>query len=671
MLRFGRTGLSRVALLSALCIGVMSCAQADDVKRTVAQHSTPGPIDPANGALPDAPDGTSLPDAPMPASTAAPAPPQELAPAVIESDTHTFTVRDDASIDEVDETVLRANTSAGVDEIAQRYIWFDRNIDKVEVLDAETITADGQHISVRPDQIRDVQEPRSADAPTFTDAVIRVVIFPAVGVGSRVRLRFHKLRTRPSMPHEFSHLAEPPSLPIEHQRLIFDLPANRPLHADARGYQALAPQSEGQRTRYEYDYSRAGFPRLESGAISFASYGDRLLVTTVPDYASFAATYRDGARDPTRDDPRVIALADALAGPFSDPRDKARAIYDWVRMNIRYVALLFGETAASPHRVVDILANRYGDCKDHVALFGALLSAAGIRNEPALLNLGAVYTLPSVPGYGGNAINHVIVWMPDLALYADSTAGGTEFGYLPFGVMDRPALLVDDGLLVRTPSSQALGRTARLQASVRADGHADYAYFVQDSGWSAEIERNRFRRATAHQRDAMVDERLRMSGLQGGGVLSTSALDVTTGPFDTTIRGAIEHFAWPTGTTAVPALSSLSGGIASQLRSALIERVRTQPYLCTSGNFDETATLSFAPNLAVSDVPPDLELHTGALDYSAHYLFDAATQTVQITRSLHLHFPAAVCDPDAYEANRGSLLKADRDALSQIVVRAR
>lgn len=591
--------------------------------------------------------------------------------ATIESDTHVFTVRDDSSIDEVDETVMRANTAAGVDDIAQRYIWFDRNVDQVQVLEAETITADGQHVSVRPDQIRDVQEPRSADAPTFTDAVIRVVIFPAVGIGSRVRLKFHKLRTRPSMPHEFSHLAEPPRMPIERQQLIFDLPADRPLHADARGYVALDPQSDGKRTRYEFDYSRPGFPRQENGAISPASDGDRLLVTTVPDYARFAATYRDGARDSTASDPRVIALAASLTQGLVDPRDKARAIYDWVRMNIRYVALLLGETASAPHRVADILANRYGDCKDHVAIFGALLSAAGIRNEPALLNLGSVYTLPSVPGYGGNAINHVIVWMPDLALFADSTAGGTAFGFLPSGVLDRPALLVDEGLLVRTPAKQPLGRTARLQVQVHADGGADYAYFVEDSGWSAEIERNRMRRATAQQRAGVVDERLRMTGLQGTGEVATSELTLTQGPFDTTLRGTLEHVVWPTGVTAVPALSSLSGGVASQLHTALVERVRTQRYLCTSGNFNETVVLSFASEFAVSDIPPDLELHTSTLDYAAHYLFDASSQTIQITRELDLHFPAAVCDPDAYEANRGALLQAERDAMSQIVVRAR
>jgi transglutaminase-like putative cysteine protease len=594
----------------------------------------------------------------------------DLAPSVIESDIHTFSIRDDGSIDEVDDTVLRANTTAGVDEIAERYIWFDKNLDQVQVLEAETITADGTHVPVGSEAIRDVQEPRSADAPSFSDAELKAVIFPAVGPGSRVHLKFHKLRTKPTIPRQFSHLAEPARVPIESQKLIFDLPASRPLHADAHGYTAVAPVSEGGRTRYEFDYRRTHFDRPESGSVAIASYGDRLLVTTFSDYATFAATYRDGARDASADVPAVHALADALTRGITDPRDKARAIYDWMRMNIRYVALFLGETAASPHKVADILANRYGDCKDHVALFGALLSAAGIRNQPALLNLGGVYTLPTVPGYGGDAINHVIVWMPDLQTFADTTAGGIEFGYLPSGVMDRPALLVDQGVLVRTPATQAVTRTVHLQMQVGADGTTDYAYDVEDGGSSAELERNRLRRASAQRRAAVVTERLQASGLQGSGTMTTSPLEVTTGAFETSIHGTLEHLVWPTGTTAIGALSSLSGGIASQLRGWLLERTRTQPYVCPNGEFDETGVIVFPSNLSVIDIPTDTDLHSETFDYQSRYLFDAQTHMIQVTRHLHAHFASTVCAPADLTASRPVLLKAERDAMSQVIVKA-
>ncbi|CAB3790814.1 DUF3857 domain-containing transglutaminase family protein [Pararobbsia alpina] len=604
------------------------------------------------------------------ADTAATVPVDDLAPATIESDVHLFTLNDDGSIDEVDEIVLRANTTAGVDEIAQRYIWFDKNIDHVEVLEAETITAAGTHIPVSPAQIRDVLEPRSADAPTFSDAELRVVIFPAVGVGSRVHLKFHKLRTQPTIPRQFSHLAEPARVPIESQKLIFDLPADRPLHADAQGYTAIAPVSAAGRTRYEFHYRRIHFDRPERGSIAFASYGDRLLVTTFPDYAAFAASYRDAAVDASAGDPGVRALAESLTAGETDPRDKARTLYDWMRMNIRYVALLLGETAVAPHKVADILANRYGDCKDHVALFGALLSAVGIRNEPALLNLGEVYTLPSVPGYGGAAINHVIVWMPELGTFADTTAGGIEFGYLPSGVMDRPALHVDQGVLVRTPATQALGRTVHLQMEVGGDGAAGYAYDVEDSGWSAELERNRLRRASRQRRAAVVAERLQASGLQGEGTLSTSPLEATSGSLHTSIRGKVEHFIWPTGTTAIGALSSFSGGIASQLRGWLAEPTRTQPYLCPNGEFDETGVIAFASRFRITDIPDDIELHSETVDYQSHYVFDAQSQVIQVSRHLSAHSRSTVCPAAGFAASRDILLKAERDAMSQVIVKA-
>ena len=117
-----------------------------------------------------------------------------------------------------------------------------------------------------------------------------------------------------------------------------------------------------------------------------------------------------------------------------------------------------------------------------------MLAAVGIRSEAVLLNLGPYYTLPDVPGYGASAINHAIVWIPQLALFADTTAGGIAFGYLPLVVMDRPVLLVGDGVMARTPAVQPRARSVRLQIDVDDSGAAAYAYRVEDAGATAELE---------------------------------------------------------------------------------------------------------------------------------------------------------------------------------------
>ena len=592
----------------------------------------------------------------------------DLAPATIESDVHRFIVEHDGSIAEDDDAMLRVDTAAGVDAFAQRYVWFNKDTDRIVALSAESIAPDGGVYPVGPDAIRDVEEPRAAGAPTFEDGVLRSVIFPGIEPGWREHLTFRKVR-KAMRPGEFQYFATPERERVDNQRLIFDLPADMPLYADARGYVARAPVTEHGRTRYEFDYRHGAFAPIEHGAVGDANDGDRLMVTTTPSFAAFAKRYRDDAVDATAGDPQVVALARALTRDAPDDWTKAARLYDWTRANIRYVALFLGETAAKPHRVIDIVRHRYGDCKDHVALYLALLAAVGIRGEPALLSLGPVYTLPSAPGYGAGAINHVIVWIPELHRFADTTAGGgIAFGFLPPGAMDRPALLVDDGVLVRTPATQPRTRTARLDIAVDASGDARYGYRVEDDGFTAELERNVFRRATRAHATQIALDRLRQTGLRGVVSLDTDDVSATHGPFAVSMTGTLEHVVWPDRMTAIPALSSMAGGIASQVRDWLAVAVRTQSYVCIGGAFVEQGSMTLARNFNVVYVPPDVTLDTDAIHYAAHYVFDPVSRAIQVSRTLQADFGKQVCSPNEFAAMRETLVRIERDAAAQIVL---
>lgn len=594
--------------------------------------------------------------------------PGEVAPSTIESDVHVFVVGENGSVTEDDETTLRANTAAGIGDIAQRYVWFDNNTSHVDILEAYAIDRNGVKHPVAPSQIIDVQEPHAAGAATFEDARLKAVIFPGVDTGTRIHMKFHKTQSVPIVAGQFSYFVEPSRGPVESQKLIFDLPASEPLYADARGYVAQAPITAHGRTRYEFDYSKAHYDRVENGAVGYATYGDRLMVSTFPDYAAFAKSYRAAAIDPTSNDPAIRDFALALTQNDADPRAKAKTLYDWVHSNIRYVFLYIGQSPAAPHKAVDILANRYGDCKDHVALYGALLAAVGIRSEAALISFGAIHTLPSVPGYGASAINHAITWLPDLGMYADTTSSSTGFGYLPLADLDRPTLLVDEGILSRTPPTEPLARTARLQIDVAPGGGATFAYSVEDSGWSAEIERTSLRLATAQRRDQIAADRLRLTNLRGTATLTPSDVDATSGPFTTTLQGTLDDVVWPNGTTALPALTSLSGGLATQVLNWLAERTRTQPYLCPSGQFDEIAQIALPKDVRVVDVPVDAEVNDRFVSFRSQYVFDPATNVIQVTRHLNTRFDGQVCSPAEFLAARPTLEKIARDTQSQVIV---
>lgn len=120
----------------------------------------------------------------------------------------------------------------------------------------------------------------------------------------------------------------------------------------------------------------------------------------------------------------------------------------------------------------------------------------------------------------------------------------------------------------------------------------------------------------------------------------------------------------------MPALTSFAGGIASQVQTWLAEPQRTQPWVCVGGDFDETSQITLPDTVRVTDLPSDTTVQDGYFDYASHYVFDPASRVLQITRRLHAQFGHQVCSAEAFDEMRDSLDRIERDALSQVVVKA-
>ncbi|NPT41876.1 DUF3857 domain-containing protein [Paraburkholderia sp. 1N] len=585
-----------------------------------------------------------------------------------EGETQTFTVNADGSFSKLDSMTLRVNNEAGVARVAQQYVWFNRNMADVQILEAYTTTADGVRHDVQPDQIRDVQEVRSFDAPMFQDIQEKVIVFPAVEPGARVHLTYRKTQKEPIVPGEFSDFTPPDLAPTHNFRLIYDLPADKPLYADARGFTALQPVTHDGRTRYEFRYDKAHFSRLERGSIAYVSYGDRLMVSTFPDYAAFAASYRASAADPNARDAAVTHLAQNLTARDHTPRDKAKTLYDWVRRNVRYVAIYVGRGSVVPHSASAILANRYGDCKDHVALYGALLDAVGIRNEPVLISSGSIYTLPSVPGYG--VINHAITWLPDLQQYADSTASNVEFGFLPSSDMNRPTVLVNQGVIAQTPATEPMTRSTDLSIKVEPDGSASFTYRLEVSGASAEQGRAMLRTQSPAQRDDSIQAELRSVNLRGTATLTTSDLAVADGPLTITMKGTLENLVVPGAAASIPALTSLAGGFAADTRYWLGERQRTQPFVCHNLTLHERARVELPANFHVLEMPEAKRTQDRFVDFQSQYTFDPLSNVVAMTRDGTTHFDSDVCTPDDFAQMRPAIEAIGRDVRAEVIVKS-
>lgn len=80
------------------------------------------------------------------------------------------------------------------------------------------------------------------------------------------------------------------------------------------------------------------------------------------------------------------------------------------QQDIRYLGVEIGENSHRPHSPSEVLANRYGDCKDKSLLLVSALNELGVDAYPVLVSSYKHNTLAEhLPGY--NAFNHAIVYL--------------------------------------------------------------------------------------------------------------------------------------------------------------------------------------------------------------------------------------------------------------------
>jgi hypothetical protein len=120
------------------------------------------------------------------------------------------------------------------------------------------------------------------------------------------------------------------------------------------------------------------------------------------------------------------------------------------------VALEVGVYRYKPYPVSQIYARRFGDCKDKASLMIALLRAAGIEAEIALVrtrSLGDVATVPASIA----VFNHAIVYVPKYELWLDGTAeyAGRELPLEDQGAQALTVNLNGSAQLRRVPMSRA------------------------------------------------------------------------------------------------------------------------------------------------------------------------------------------------------------------------
>ncbi|MNG71654.1 Transglutaminase-like superfamily protein [compost metagenome] len=583
--------------------------------------------------------------------------------ATLEKTRQTFVVQADGTFHVEVDSVLLINEERAIQAKAQQALSYNRSMETLDVLEAFTHKPDGRRVPVDPAHIKEQQEHASAQAPMFQDSVNKVVIFPEVAVGDRLVLRYQRHRLSPLFPGQFEDITVPQFHPVEQFSLTYDLPADMPLHADARGFKASMAKAQPGRKVYRWDYVPADRARIEAGAVSYLDYGQYLAVSTFADFKDFAQAYQ--ARAKVEVTPDIKALAQRLTAHLPTAREKALTLSDWVRENIRYVAVYVGAGGVVPHAAQTVLDNRYGDCKDHVALLEALLSAVGISSSPALINLGNAYAFPKVPTLG--VLNHVLTYVPSLDLYLDSTDASIAAGYLPLATLNKRVLLTATGEFGQTPAMQMNKISNDLSFRIKGTGAADFKSVNQVKGWASEFSRYSVKAMKPADRDLLVQQVLAAYGQRGSGTFQVGPA-TSDGNFSSSVDGHTENLVNLPGPVGVIALSSLAGGISQNVYSFAMEKERSQGFVCISSDTVEKARFEFPPEVNVLALPKKVRVKDANVEYSASYKQDG--NAVIIERRFTFSRPNVVCTPEDFAAMKPAIETMVRDLQSQIIVQS-
>ncbi len=374
--------------------------------------------------------------------------------------------------------VFRVNTGQGAREYASRTVQYAAGTQRLHILAARLFKADGRVIEA--DDAGDGMAPESA-AAMYYDVRSRTLRFPGVEKGDVIELQYRltpESKTNPYGRYFGDLVIFRSSLPERLQRYVMITPLSEKLNIlAARMAPAEVREQDGERI-YRWDARDVKPLPTEPKGPAVTEIAPYVHVSSFASWQELGRWYAQLiAPQFSLDDSLRRALDEVIAGKATD-EEKIQAIHQFVLRNTHYVALEFGIYGYKPYPVTQVYARRFGDCKDKASLMIALLRAAGIKADIALVHTRRLGDI----GEQATSIavfNHAVVYVPQYDLWLDGTAEYAGSRELPLDDQGAMALTVaQDGSaqLRRIPVTLPLENYThrQVQARITSDGKIEF-----------------------------------------------------------------------------------------------------------------------------------------------------------------------------------------------------
>lgn len=533
------------------------------------------------------------------------------------------------------------------------------SLGKYEILDAYTLKPDGYKLPVPIENIQ-IQKGIAAHGTgqSRPDADVYLITFPDLKKGDRSIIKYRLTQYYPALPKWASfHDVLEPGVAFDEVNVLVKAPSTMQIAVSGRGSNPIKTVDGGSDI-WSFSTSQPTPKRTESNVANGLIDYPHIMASTLKNHEEVVQAYAVQSDAELAITPEIETLAKQITEGSKSPKEKASALHDWVRNNIRYVAQYLHTGGWKPHSLDWILKNRYGDCKDHVLLLQALFKASGIESVPALVSLFNEYSLPEAPTV--YSFNHVILYLPELDIFTDPTSSQIPFGALPWAAAGKPAAVAlrTGAKILSTPyffpeNNQLFVKT-RMAVSKQGQGMGNVE--VAAHGHAATLLQDRLEQIPSGMGASAVQKMLEGTKLQGRGFAQypavqrqrqDQALHVNDLEIDNLLSDASAGALNPHPYLGAPVY------IKDHLGSHTAPS-RDYAYPCAPVQIREEFELEFDPAFQLTRVPADFrESHPDGILFEAHYAKE--NNTVKGWRQLTLSHPRHVCSSADYAARKPSL----------------
>jgi lipoprotein NlpI/transglutaminase-like putative cysteine protease len=301
------------------------------------------------------------------------------------------------------------NDAAGLAPASQIEIEFDPTYQTLAIHQLQVLRGQRRIEALDRKRVRLLQRETQLERQIYDGRVTASIVLDDVRAGDRIEYAYTVSGVNPVFDGRYVDAIYAGSLrgPVAFFQLRLLVPQGRAIHASAPDN--VESSSRLQSSMRETVFSRRSIPQLQ---FDLSAPGDQWLSDEIQlsEFDSWADVSRWGDTlfaDASHPLASVHQQAESIRNVTAEPIEQLRNALDFVQTQIRYFGTEMGAHSHRPAPPDKVLAQRFGDCKDKVALLIAIVRDLGFEAEPVMVSTqlrdAVSSTLPSPL-----AFNHAI-----------------------------------------------------------------------------------------------------------------------------------------------------------------------------------------------------------------------------------------------------------------------